>query len=98
MRRNHAAAARTRENISTRSQESIALFVRRLAPMPATAASLPPLIPRALLFGNPEKSAPRLSPDGQRLAYLAPDDRGVLNVWVRTLGQEDDHVVTADKK
>jgi dipeptidyl aminopeptidase/acylaminoacyl peptidase len=32
------------------------------------------------------------------LAYLAPDDKGVMNVWVHTLGQEDDKVVTADKK
>jgi len=39
------------------------------------------LIPRALLFGNPEKASPRLSPDGQHLAYLAPVD-GVLNIWV----------------
>jgi dipeptidyl aminopeptidase/acylaminoacyl peptidase len=58
----------------------------------------PPLIPRELLFGNPEKSSPRISPDGRRLAYLAPDDRGVLNVWVRALGQQDDRVATADKK
>jgi dipeptidyl aminopeptidase/acylaminoacyl peptidase len=32
------------------------------------------------------------------LAYLAPDERGVMNVWVRTLGQNDDRVVTADTK
>ena len=65
--------------------------------MSALLAS-PPLIPRELLFGNPEKTSPRLSPDGQQLAYLAPDERGVLNVWVRSLGQPDDRVVTADKK
>src|SRR5207244_2835396 len=58
---------------------------------------LPPLIPREVLFGNPEKTSPQISPDGKRLAYLAPDD-GVLNVWVRTPGQDDDQVVTADKK
>ena len=40
-----------------------------------------PLIPRTALFGNPDKSSPRLSPDGKRLAYLAPVD-GVMNVWV----------------
>ncbi|MDE2490375.1 MAG: S9 family peptidase [Elusimicrobia bacterium] len=37
-------------------------------------------IPRELLFGNPEKAAPKVSPDGTRWAYLAPDE-GVLNVW-----------------
>src|SRR4029079_1092591 len=60
-------------------------------------AGLPPLIPRQILFGNPEKAAPEISPDGKHLAYLAPD-QGVLNVWVRTIGQQDDHVVTADRK
>ena len=40
-----------------------------------------PLIPRQVLFGNPDKAAAQLSPDGNRLSYLAPVD-GVLNVWV----------------
>jgi dipeptidyl aminopeptidase/acylaminoacyl peptidase len=43
------------------------------------------IIPRKTLFGNPEKAQPRLSPDGERLAYLAPVD-GVLNVWVAPVG------------
>ncbi|MBI4462785.1 MAG: S9 family peptidase, partial [Acidobacteria bacterium] len=60
-------------------------------------AQLPELIPRDVLLGNPERAAPQLSPDGKKLAYLAPD-KGVLNVWVRTVGQTDDQVVTADKK
>lgn len=63
----------------------------------ALQAQLPPPIPRAVLFGNPERSAPQLSPDGKKMAYLAPD-KGVLNVWVKTLGQSDDKVVTSDKK
>jgi hypothetical protein len=40
-----------------------------------------PLIPRTKFFGNPEKARARLSPDGKRLAYIAPVE-GVLNVWV----------------
>ena len=44
-----------------------------------------PLIPREVLFGNPEKVQPRMSPDGTRLAYIAPAD-GVLNVWVGKVG------------
>lgn len=60
-------------------------------------AELPPLIPRDVLFGNPEKAAPQISPNGKLLAYLAPDN-GVLNVWVRTVGKTDDHVATSDKK
>ncbi|HKE20221.1 MAG TPA: S9 family peptidase [Kofleriaceae bacterium] len=55
-----------------------------------------PLIPREVLFGNPVKTSPALSPDGKRLAYLAPD-QGVLNVFVKTIGKDDDKVVTADK-
>jgi dipeptidyl aminopeptidase/acylaminoacyl peptidase len=38
-------------------------------------------IPRELLFGNPEKASPKVSPNGKHWAYLAPD-QGVLNVWV----------------
>ena len=49
--------------------------------MTDTTTSMPPLIPRETLFGNPEKAQPRLSPDGTRLAYLAPLN-GVLNVFV----------------
>ncbi len=40
-----------------------------------------PLIPRAVLFGNPDKTQARLSPDGAQISYLAPAN-GVLNVWV----------------
>lgn len=61
-------------------------------------AELPPLISRQVLFGNPVKAGPQISPDGQKLAYLAPDKQGVLNVWVRTVGKNDDTVVTKDKK
>jgi dipeptidyl aminopeptidase/acylaminoacyl peptidase len=39
------------------------------------------MIPRQVLFGNPERAAGRLSPDGARLSFLAPVD-GVLNIWV----------------
>ena len=55
----------------------------------------PPLIPRMVIFGNPEKTSPTISPDGTSLAYLGAVD-GVLNVWVRTLGKEDDRPVTRD--
>src|SRR5665213_704048 len=43
--------------------------------MPDTA-----LIPRALLFGNPEKARPRISPDGTMLAYLAPSDDPIVGL------------------
>ncbi len=40
------------------------------------------LIDREVLFGNPERASVRVSPDGKRIAYLAPSDAGVLNVFV----------------
>jgi dipeptidyl aminopeptidase/acylaminoacyl peptidase len=40
-----------------------------------------PLIPRKLIFGNPDKAFVQISPDGTRISYLAPVN-GVLNVWV----------------
>jgi dipeptidyl aminopeptidase/acylaminoacyl peptidase len=43
------------------------------------------LIPRSVLFGNPERTSPRLSPDGASLAWIAPLN-GVLNVWVAPVG------------
>jgi dipeptidyl aminopeptidase/acylaminoacyl peptidase len=51
-----------------------------LAAAPAFAADVP-LIERAKLFGNPEKTGGRLSPDGKWISFIAPRD-GVLNVWV----------------
>jgi hypothetical protein len=65
----------------------------------ALAASQPRLIPREVLFGNPVKAAPQISPHGTRLAHLAPSEesaKGVPNVWVRTIGRADDVQVTND--
>jgi len=39
---------------------------------------LPPLIPREVLFGNPVKSQPQISPNGKILAYLAPNEIDVF--------------------
>ena len=40
-----------------------------------------PIIPRRVLFGNPDKTNVQISPDGSRISFLAPLE-GVLNVWV----------------
>ena len=59
--------------------------------------ALPPLIPREVLFGNPEIMSVNLSPDGSWIAYLAPD-QGVLNLWVRDLdGQAPARVLTQQR-
>lgn len=56
----------------------------------------PPLIPREVLFGNPTRIGPAVSPDGRRLAFLAPHE-GVLNLWVGSLDGDDPEPVTADR-
>src|SRR5688572_17136580 len=52
------------------------------------------LIPRHVIFGNPERSSAQISPDGGRLAFLAPHN-DVMNVWVQTVGQDDARAVTS---
>src|SRR5215472_9431475 len=58
------------------------------------------LIPRQVLFGNPERVSPRISPNGTSLAWIAPHE-GVLNVWLAPVGADGVHwnaaqVVTDD--
>jgi dipeptidyl aminopeptidase/acylaminoacyl peptidase len=58
------------------------------------------LIPRQVLFGNPERVSPRISPNGTSLAWIAPHE-GVLNVWIAPVGADGVHwdaaqVVTDD--
>ena len=55
-----------------------------------------PLIPRELLFGSPQKAAPRISPDGSSVAYLAPY-QGVLNVWIHDRKAKAERVLTQDR-
>lgn len=45
------------------------------------AQTVPALIPRTDIFGNPERSIARISPDGHHVSWLAPKD-AVMNVWV----------------
>jgi len=60
--------------------------------------SKPDVIPRKLLFGNPDRTAVRLSKDGTQLSFLAPVD-DVLNIWVAPIDQpESARLVTHEKK
>ncbi len=64
----------------------------------SAAESATPLIPRELLFGNPEKASAQISPDGTKIAYLAPVE-GVLNVWVGPIdAPQKAKPVTDDRK
>lgn len=54
------------------------------------------MIDRELLFGNPEISNVRISPDGRHISYLAPFN-GVMNVWIAPADNpKDARVVTND--
>ncbi|MGB4191915.1 MAG: S9 family peptidase [Rickettsiales bacterium] len=56
------------------------------------------LIPRQILFGNPDKVKVMLSPDGEYISYIAPLD-GVLNIWVAPRKNiENAKPITNDKK
>ena len=59
----------------------------------------PALIDVETFFSDPEFSSASISPDGTRVAYLAPH-RGRRNVWVR--GIDQDHIaavpVTSDSR
>ncbi|RPH65058.1 MAG: S9 family peptidase [Myxococcaceae bacterium] len=76
-------------------------LVRRLALavllVAVTTRAETPLIPREALFGNAERTKPAISPDAKRLAWLQPE-KGVLQVWVQTLGKEDAEPVSADRQ
>ncbi len=53
------------------------------------------LIPRTVLFGNPERMGPQLSPDGAQIAYIAPVD-SVLNLWVMNSDCSEPRQLTYD--
>ena len=54
------------------------------------------LIPRNVIFGNPDRTQARISPDGAHVSWLAPKD-GVLNVWVAPSDDPADaRVITND--
>ncbi|GGK89944.1 putative peptidase [Nocardia jinanensis] len=52
----------------------------------------PPLIDIESFFADPQFANPSISPDGTRIAYLAPH-RGRRNVWIRGIDQTHDDAV-----
>jgi dipeptidyl aminopeptidase/acylaminoacyl peptidase len=51
------------------------------APEAAAEATAVEMIPREVIFGNPDRTLARISPDGAWVSWLAPKD-GVMNIWV----------------
>ena len=80
-----------RKTCSTTLAATAAIAIAAAAPLAPGLAAAPsatapdlskvPLIPRTSLFGNPVKSAGKISPDGKSFAFIAPRD-GVMNLWV----------------
>lgn len=60
-------------------------------------AELPPLIPRAVLFGNPDYISPLISPDGKQIAYLKADTNRVMQIWFRDLAGKQDQQITHER-
>src|SRR5438046_7750848 len=60
-------------------------------------SELPPLIPREIMFANPARTDPKVSPDGSQLSWLAPYERNVLNVWTGALDGGNAHCVTHER-
>jgi dipeptidyl aminopeptidase/acylaminoacyl peptidase len=54
----------------------------------------PPLIPRAVLDSAAEHDLLTISPDGKMVAYTAPSDKGVANIWVEDLATHQKRMVT----
>jgi dipeptidyl aminopeptidase/acylaminoacyl peptidase len=57
------------------------LAFSQVKPTAGEAVAGSAVIPRAALFGNPDKAQARISPDGKHISYIAPVN-GVLNVFV----------------
>src|SRR5262245_53014371 len=79
----------------------LGLIVMKDQPAPAQppkAADQSGLIPRRVLFDNPDKAGPQISHDGKHLRFLAPVE-GILNVWVGPIDKpEEAKPVTKDTK
>lgn len=58
------------------------LFLLQPAQLFAADTALPPLIDREIFFGDPDITAPQLSPDGTRVSFIRPH-KGTRNIWVK---------------
>lgn len=56
------------------------------------------LLPRTLLFGEPKYSAVSLSPDGRQIGFLAPNEYGISNVFIKCTTCKDAQQVTFENR
>ena len=57
-------------------------------------AQEPPLVPRKVFDAAAEHDLLTVSPDGKMIAYTAPSDKGVANIWVEDLATRQKRMVT----
>ncbi|MGA3171392.1 MAG: S9 family peptidase [Chthoniobacteraceae bacterium] len=76
-----------------------AFLLALLLSLSAQAAAPPPRLPLRAFFDNAQRAAAQISPDGARLAFLAPADNDRMNVWVCPVGAPLDsaRLVTHEK-
>ena len=60
-------------------------------------AQEPPLIPRKVLDSPATHEFVTISPDAKMMAYLAPSDQNVANIWVEDLATHQKRMVTRDQ-
>jgi dipeptidyl aminopeptidase/acylaminoacyl peptidase len=90
-----AASAALLVACGDRQTDDTTLEATSAAPQPE-AVETAALIPRTVIFGNPDRTQARISPDGAWVSWLAPKD-GVLNVWVAPSDEPADaRVITND--
>jgi len=56
------------------------------------------MIPREVLFGNPDKTGVKISPDGLKMSWLESDESGILNVFIKNYPEGELKQVTKDEK
>jgi len=61
-------------------------------------AELPELLPKELFFGGSLFPNYKVSPDGKLMAYTALSEKGIPNIRIKTIGQEDGKMVSSDDK
>ncbi|HEX3156466.1 MAG TPA: S9 family peptidase, partial [Candidatus Angelobacter sp.] len=57
-------------------------------------AQEPPLIPRKVIDAAADHDLLTISPNGKMIAYTAPSDKGVSNIWVEDLAMHQKRMVT----
>jgi len=64
----------------------------------ASSGQVSQLIPREDLFKQISVFNPRISPDGNQLAYIGYSGKNIPCLWVRTIGQSDDRMISGDSR